>query len=288
MDAGSEFPGAAILVSAGTTLANTAWTCTNSVAPTVGSTAVTFAQFSGGTTTLAGDVTGPGSANTVAKIGGTVISSTGAGGTVTLTGKFAQSGATSAATDLATKAYVDAATPVVNYHDLEGLPQRFTPEPHAWNDSIVHAGPTLSTTVALNAGASVSPARSIPDGQASPGLEYSASGRFRAPADLSAARWMRLWVHASGTLAGSYGIVRATTDAGANWTTLAGTDGNPVALLMPTVDDTDGDTGYTLLHPSVQQLGVCTLALFVYGNTTGSAQTTLVLNGIFVQIGVLE
>jgi hypothetical protein len=55
-------------------------------------------------------VTGSVSATVVGKIGGTVVSSTGAGGRVTVTGRMAQTLAPTATTDLATVAYVDAAS----------------------------------------------------------------------------------------------------------------------------------------------------------------------------------
>ena len=54
MDAASEFPGSAVFVIEGTTLGDTGWVCTND-AVTVGSTAVTFAQFAGGGTFIGGD-----------------------------------------------------------------------------------------------------------------------------------------------------------------------------------------------------------------------------------------
>lgn len=46
LDAGSEFPSAAIFVSAGTSYADSGWTCTNDTV-TLGSTAITFVQFTG-------------------------------------------------------------------------------------------------------------------------------------------------------------------------------------------------------------------------------------------------
>jgi hypothetical protein len=50
MDAPAEFPGAFIPVEdAGTTNANSLWLCTNTVAPTVGTTAITFTQLNKGT-----------------------------------------------------------------------------------------------------------------------------------------------------------------------------------------------------------------------------------------------
>lgn len=50
MDAGSEFPGATVLIENGSTQAGQIWNCNNS-SVTVGTTAVTFVQSAGGTTT---------------------------------------------------------------------------------------------------------------------------------------------------------------------------------------------------------------------------------------------
>lgn len=47
MDVSAEFPGAFVFVELGTTNATTGWVCTNSTPPTVGTTAITFTQFSG-------------------------------------------------------------------------------------------------------------------------------------------------------------------------------------------------------------------------------------------------
>ena len=55
MDAGDEFPGAALFVRGGTVNADTGWVCTNDTNPTVGSTAIAFAQFSGAGSIVAGD-----------------------------------------------------------------------------------------------------------------------------------------------------------------------------------------------------------------------------------------
>lgn len=46
-DTGAEILTAAVLVTAGTTQANTQWTCSNSTTPTIGSTNITFAQIAG-------------------------------------------------------------------------------------------------------------------------------------------------------------------------------------------------------------------------------------------------
>jgi hypothetical protein len=54
LDAGSEFPSAAIFVSEGTGNADTGWVCTND-AVTLGSTAITFVQFTGAASIVAGD-----------------------------------------------------------------------------------------------------------------------------------------------------------------------------------------------------------------------------------------
>lgn len=53
-DAWSEVPGAFVFVEEGTTNANTGWTCTSDTGGTIGSTAITFVQFSGASTFLAG------------------------------------------------------------------------------------------------------------------------------------------------------------------------------------------------------------------------------------------
>lgn len=47
MDAGSEFPGAYVFVEQGTVNADTGWVCTNNAPVTLGSTNITFTQFSG-------------------------------------------------------------------------------------------------------------------------------------------------------------------------------------------------------------------------------------------------
>lgn len=298
MDAGSEFPGAAVLVSAGTTLGGTAWTCTNTVAPTVGSTAITFSQFSGASSTLAGDVTGASSATVVGKIGGTVVAGTGASGTITATGRFAQTLAPTAATHLATKDYVDTNIMVhhheigstegqINFHDLEGLPQRFAPEVHAWNDAAIHAGPTLSIPVDLMAGTTTA-SQAIPVSTAAPGLEYSDTKRFRAPVDLSAARWLRALVTCSTRQSsGARALLRATVDAGATWTTLTDSTGADIVLVLPDASSTyELDTGVLDLHPSVQLLGNCTLAVWVY-DATSNASRSLTISGCRLLIGVL-
>jgi hypothetical protein len=53
MDTSSEFTGAFTFIESGSTLAGTGWVCTT-VNPTVGTTAITFSQFSGAGTVLAG------------------------------------------------------------------------------------------------------------------------------------------------------------------------------------------------------------------------------------------
>ncbi len=55
MNTGAEFPGAFTFVEEGTTNADTGWVCTNNTPVTVGSTAITFAQFSGAGTYIAGN-----------------------------------------------------------------------------------------------------------------------------------------------------------------------------------------------------------------------------------------
>jgi hypothetical protein len=47
MDNGSEFPGAFVFVEQGTVNADTGWTCTNNAPVTLGSTNITWTQFSG-------------------------------------------------------------------------------------------------------------------------------------------------------------------------------------------------------------------------------------------------
>jgi len=54
MDAGGEFPSAALFVSAGTAWGDTAFVCTNDVAPTLGTTAIEFVQFTGAYQVIAG------------------------------------------------------------------------------------------------------------------------------------------------------------------------------------------------------------------------------------------
>ena len=54
MDTTLEFKGGFTFVEAGTTLATTQWVCSNSVDPTVGTTAITFAQFGGAGTYTSG------------------------------------------------------------------------------------------------------------------------------------------------------------------------------------------------------------------------------------------
>ena len=55
MNAGDEFPGAAMFVREGTVYGDTGWVCTNDAEPTVGTTAIAFAQFSGSGTFVGGD-----------------------------------------------------------------------------------------------------------------------------------------------------------------------------------------------------------------------------------------
>jgi len=55
MNAAAEFPGAACFVRAGTTLADSGWTCTIDADPTLGTTAITFVQFTGGGQLTGGD-----------------------------------------------------------------------------------------------------------------------------------------------------------------------------------------------------------------------------------------
>lgn len=55
MDAGSEFPAAAVFVKAGTVNDNLGFTCTNDSAPTLGTDAINFTQFNGAANITAGD-----------------------------------------------------------------------------------------------------------------------------------------------------------------------------------------------------------------------------------------
>lgn len=55
MDAGSEFPSAYVFVEQGTTNADTGWVCTNNSPVTLGSTNITWTQFSGAGEYVAGD-----------------------------------------------------------------------------------------------------------------------------------------------------------------------------------------------------------------------------------------
>lgn len=55
MNVGTEFPGAFTFVEEGTTLADTGWVCTNNDPVTLGTTPITFAQFSGAGQYTAGD-----------------------------------------------------------------------------------------------------------------------------------------------------------------------------------------------------------------------------------------
>jgi hypothetical protein len=54
MDEAAEFPSAAVFVSAGTAWGDTGFVCTNDVAPTLGTTAIEFVQFSGAYQVIAG------------------------------------------------------------------------------------------------------------------------------------------------------------------------------------------------------------------------------------------
>ena len=55
MNAGSEFPGAAVFTLRGTTHADAGFVCSNDVAPTLGTTAIAFVQFTGAGQITAGD-----------------------------------------------------------------------------------------------------------------------------------------------------------------------------------------------------------------------------------------
>jgi hypothetical protein len=87
-DISSEIDGAAVYVTTGTTNANTAWTQTTA-APTVGSSNIVFAQFTGGSSYVAGSglsLTGNTFANTgvTSIVAGTNISISGSTGAVTI------------------------------------------------------------------------------------------------------------------------------------------------------------------------------------------------------------
>lgn len=55
MNAGAEFPGAAVFVKQGTVNADAGFVCTNDAAPTVGTTAIVFVQFTGAGQIVAGN-----------------------------------------------------------------------------------------------------------------------------------------------------------------------------------------------------------------------------------------
>lgn len=55
LDAGSEFPGAAVFILRGDTYDNAGFVCTNNVAPSLGSDNITFVQFTGAGQIVAGD-----------------------------------------------------------------------------------------------------------------------------------------------------------------------------------------------------------------------------------------
>jgi hypothetical protein len=90
MDTAAEFPGAFIPVEdAGTTNANSLWLCTNTAAPTVGTTAITFVQLNKGTDLAAGtgiSITGNSVAISGSYVGQTSITTLGTITTGTWTG----------------------------------------------------------------------------------------------------------------------------------------------------------------------------------------------------------
>ena len=82
MDAAAEFPSSFVFVEGGTTNADTGWVCTNNPTVTVGTTAITFAQFSGAGTYTAS--TGLSLTGSAFSIDSTVVTLT---GSQTLTNK---------------------------------------------------------------------------------------------------------------------------------------------------------------------------------------------------------
>lgn len=72
-DTGAELLGAAMVVTEGTTNADTTWVCTTNATITVGSTAIAFAQFSGGITALTGDVTASGTGSVTTTIANSAV-----------------------------------------------------------------------------------------------------------------------------------------------------------------------------------------------------------------------
>jgi hypothetical protein len=114
MDAPAEFPGAFIPVEdAGTTNANSLWLCTNTVAPTVGTTAITFTQLNKGTDLQPGTgitITGNTVAISATYVGQTSITTLGtiAAGTWQATAIAVAYGGTGAATAPAARANLGA------------------------------------------------------------------------------------------------------------------------------------------------------------------------------------
>lgn len=170
---------------------------------------------------------------------------------------------------------------VSNFHDLDGLPQRFPAEVHAWNDPVVHAGPTLALPVDLIVGNLDNASVTLPNGAGS-AAEYSSSRRHRAPADLSAARWLRVLVrtHLRGSADARFRF--GVTTNGTTFTMLTDSTGAVLDWAVPAAD-TDFDSGVVDLHPSVQLHGNATLAVFVYGTGTG----TVTIDACRLLIGVL-
>lgn len=85
MDAGSEFPSAAVFVSEGTVNADTGFVCTNDGAPSLGSDNITFVQFTGtGSITAGAGITKAGSTLSVdaTALGGLTFSASGDTGTL--------------------------------------------------------------------------------------------------------------------------------------------------------------------------------------------------------------
>jgi hypothetical protein len=114
MDAPAEFPGAFIPVEdAGATNANSLWLCTNTVAPTVGTTAITFTQLNKGTDLQPGtgiSITGNTVAISATYVGQTSITTLGtiATGTWQATAVAVAYGGTGAATAPAARANLGA------------------------------------------------------------------------------------------------------------------------------------------------------------------------------------
>lgn len=102
-DTGAELVNATVLVSEGTTNADTQWTCTTNATITVGSTSLAFAQVSGGgsgITALTGDVTASGTGSVAATIANDAVSNAKLANMATQTIKGRTAGSTGDPEDL--------------------------------------------------------------------------------------------------------------------------------------------------------------------------------------------